>query len=190
MTQSAPLIEQDQALRLINAAQAGDRDAFGELYRVYSDTVFRYVYYRVSTRALAEDLTSETFLRALRRITTFTWQGRDFGAWLVTIARNLIADNFKSSRHRCEVSTGEMLDHDELEPSTEEVVGAILTNQILYNAVHQLNDQQRECVTLRFLQGLSVAETAQVMGKQEGAVKTLQYRAVRTLARLLPANIL
>jgi RNA polymerase sigma-70 factor, ECF subfamily len=180
--------ESEQMVALVKQAQEGSADAFGELYRLYMDTVFRYIYYRVSTRALAEDLTSETFVRALRRITTFSWQGRDFGAWLVTIARNLVADHFKSSRHRMEVSTGEMLDSNEVEASPEDSVLESLSNQALLEAVHRLNDQQRECVTLRFLQGLSVAETADIMGKNEGAIKTLQYRAVRTLARLLPAE--
>jgi RNA polymerase sigma-70 factor, ECF subfamily len=182
--------ESEAMVHLVRQAQEGSADAFGELYRIYCDTVFRYIYYRVSTRALAEDLTSETFVRALRRITTFSWQGRDFGAWLVTIARNLVADHFKSSRHRMEVSTGEMLDSNEVEASPEESVLEHLSNEALLDAVHRLNDQQRECVTLRFLQGLSVAETADIMGKNEGAIKTLQYRAVRTLARLLPAESL
>jgi RNA polymerase sigma-70 factor (ECF subfamily) len=173
-------------IALVEMAQRGDGEAFGQLYDAYVDTVFRYIYYRVSSRALAEDLTSETFLRALRRISTFTWQGRDFGAWLVTIARNLVADHFKSSRHRFEVTTGEMLDSDETDASPEDKVVAVLSNQALIAAVGQLNPQQNECVTLRFLQGLSVAETARVMGKNEGAIKTLQYRAVRALARMLP----
>ncbi|GAB2573923.1 sigma-70 family RNA polymerase sigma factor [Streptomyces capparidis] len=171
---------------LVERAQQGEAEAFGELYDHYSETVYRYIYYRVGGRATAEDLTSETFLRALRRIGTFTWQGRDFGAWLVTIARNLVADHFKSSRFRLEVTTGEMLDANEVEPSPEDSVLERLSNDALLQAVRRLNPQQQECVTLRFLQGLSVAETARVMGKNEGAIKTLQYRAVRTLARLLP----
>ncbi|MGI5349581.1 ECF subfamily RNA polymerase sigma factor, BldN family [Streptomyces sp. CA-250714] len=171
---------------LVERAQDGEAEAFGRLYDQYSDTVYRYIYYRVGGRATAEDLTSETFLRALRRIGTFTWQGRDFGAWLVTIARNLVADHFKSSRFRLEVTTGEMLDANEVERSPEESVLESLSNAALLEAVRKLNPQQQECVTLRFLQGLSVAETARVMGKNEGAIKTLQYRAVRTLARLLP----
>lgn len=171
---------------VVDRARAGDREAFGQVWVLYQDTVFRFVYYRVTTRALAEDLTSDTFLRALRRIETFDWQGRDFGAWLVTIARNLIADHFKSARHRAEVSTGEMLDSDEIEPSPEQEVLDGISNAALHDAVHRLNDLQRECITLRFLQGLSVAETATAMGKNEGAVKTLQYRAVRTMARLYP----
>ncbi|MFE5855431.1 MULTISPECIES: ECF subfamily RNA polymerase sigma factor, BldN family [unclassified Streptomyces] len=183
-----PTADSDSArmMELVERAQAGEADAFGRLYDQYSDTVYRYIYYRVGGKATAEDLTSETFLRALRRISTFTWQGRDFGAWLVTIARNLVADHFKSSRFRLEVTTGEMLDANEVERSPEDSVLESLSNAALLEAVRKLNPQQQECVTLRFLQGLSVAETAKVMGKNEGAIKTLQYRAVRTLARLLP----
>ncbi|MGW1493940.1 ECF subfamily RNA polymerase sigma factor, BldN family [Streptomyces sp. NBC_00191] len=187
-TARRPSADSDSArmMELVERAQAGEADAFGRLYDQYSDTVYRYIYYRVGGKATAEDLTSETFLRALRRISTFTWQGRDFGAWLVTIARNLVADHFKSSRFRLEVTTGEMLDANEVERSPEDSVLESLSNAALLEAVRKLNPQQQECVTLRFLQGLSVAETARVMGKNEGAIKTLQYRAVRTLARLLP----
>ncbi|MGW0659085.1 ECF subfamily RNA polymerase sigma factor, BldN family [Streptodolium elevatio] len=181
--------EAGRIMALVELAQDGDGEAFAQLYDNYLDTVYRYIYYRVGGRAIAEDLTSETFLRALRRIGTFTWQGRDFGAWLVTIARNLVADHFKSSRFRLEVTTGEMLDANEVEPSPEDCVLESLSNAALLDAVRRLNPQQQECVTLRFLQGLSVAETARIMGKNEGAIKTLQYRAVRTLARLLPEDV-
>ncbi|MEV0847521.1 ECF subfamily RNA polymerase sigma factor, BldN family [Streptomyces sp. NPDC049954] len=189
-TARRPAADSDSArmMELVERAQGGEADAFGRLYDQYSDTVYRYIYYRVGGKATAEDLTSETFLRALRRIGTFTWQGRDFGAWLVTIARNLVADHFKSSRFRLEVTTGEMLDANEVERSPEDSVLESLSNAALLDAVRRLNPQQQECVTLRFLQGLSVAETARVMGKNEGAIKTLQYRAVRTLARLLPED--
>ncbi|WP_045699253.1 ECF subfamily RNA polymerase sigma factor, BldN family [Streptomyces rubellomurinus] len=180
--------EHNPIMELVERAQNGESEAFGRLYDHYADTVYRYIYYRVGSRATAEDLTSETFLRALRRIGTFTWQGRDFGAWLVTIARNLVADHFKSSRFRLEVTTGEMLDSNECERSPEDSVLESLSNAALLDAVRRLNPQQQECVTLRFLQGLSVAETARIMGKNEGAIKTLQYRAVRTLARLLPPD--
>ncbi|MGH8876596.1 MAG: ECF subfamily RNA polymerase sigma factor, BldN family [Stackebrandtia sp.] len=175
---------------LVAKAQAGDVDAFGSIYDRYNDIVHRYIYFRVGNRQLAEDLTSEVFLRALRRIATFTWQGRDFGAWLVTIARNLVADHFKSGRYRLEMSTAEVLDIDREERAPEgnpeETVCDKLLNVTLLEAVRQLNPDQRECIVLRFLQGMSVAETAGYMRKNEGAIKALQYRAVRTLARLLP----
>ena len=172
---------------LVERAQAGEADAFGRLYDQYSDTVYRYIYYRVGGKATAEDLTSETFLRALRRISTFTWQGRDFGAWLVTIARNLVADHFKSSRFRLEVTTGEMLDANEVERSPEDSVLESLSNAALLQAVRRLNPQQQECVTLRFLQGLSVAETARVMGKNEGRDQNLAVPR-RPHARPAPAG--
>jgi RNA polymerase sigma-70 factor (ECF subfamily) len=175
---------------LIERAQAGDGAAFGLLYDRYFDTVFRFVYFRVGNRQLAEDLTADTFLRALKRIGSFTWQGRDLGAWLVTIARNLVADHFKSGRYRLEVTTGDVLDADTAdrgpEGSPELAVVDHITNMALLTAVRQLNPEQQECIVLRFLQGFSVAETAQAMGKNEGAIKALQYRAVRALHRLLP----
>jgi RNA polymerase sigma-70 factor, ECF subfamily len=175
---------------LVERAQAGDAAAFGLIYDRYVDTVFRFVYFRVGNRQLAEDLTSDTFLRALKRIGSFTWQGRDLGAWLVTIARNLVADHFKSGRYRLEVTSGDVLDADREdrgpEGSPESAVVDHITNVALLTAVKQLNPEQQECIVLRFLQGFSVAETAQTMGKNEGAIKALQYRAVRALARLLP----
>jgi RNA polymerase sigma-70 factor (ECF subfamily) len=175
---------------LVERAQGGEAEAFGLIYDRYVDTVFRFVYFRVGNRQLAEDLTADTFLRALKRISSFTWQGRDLGAWLVTIARNLVADHFKSGRYRLEVTTGDVLDADREdrgpEGSPEAAVVDHITNVALLTAVKQLNPEQQECIVLRFLQGFSVAETAQAMGKNEGAIKALQYRAVRALARLLP----
>jgi len=176
--------------KLVERAQGGDTHAFGLIYDRYVDTVFRFIYFRVGNRQLAEDLTSDTFLRALKRIGSVTWQGRDLGAWLVTIARNLVADHFKSGRYRLEVTTGDVLDADREdrgpEGSPESAVVDHITNVTLLTAVKQLNPEQQECIVLRFLQGFSVAETANAMNKNEGAIKALQYRAVRALNRLLP----
>jgi len=179
-------------LALVQRAQAGDADAFGELYDRYVDLVYRYVYYRVGSAQVAEDLTSETFLRALRRLSSFTWQGRDVGAWFVTIARNLIADHYKSSRYRLELTTEDVTTVSESRAQQEGPESAVLEamqNKVLLEAVKQLNAEQQECIVLRFLQGLSVAETAQAMGKNDGAIKALQYRAIRALGRLLPEGV-
>jgi RNA polymerase sigma-70 factor, ECF subfamily len=174
---------------LVEAAQAGDMAAYGELFERYFDVVFRFVLFRTGDRTLAEDLTSETFVRALRRITSVSYQGRDIGAWFVTIARNLIFDHVKSSRYRLEQATGEMVD---LSPSTggpeQQVLDGAINDELL-RCVAKLNPDQRECIELRFLQGLSVAETAQVMDRNEGAVKALQHRAVRRLGQLLPEGL-
>ena len=187
---STDQVDGDEVADLVARAQAGDPGAFGEIYDRYSETVYRYIYFRVNNAQLAEDLASETFLRALRRISSFSWQGRAFGAWLVTIARNLVVDHFKSGRYRLEIVKPDVLGSDspETDPTTSPETAALekLTNATLLTAVKKLNPDQQECIVLRFLQGFTVAETARTMGKNEGAVKALQYRAVRTLARLLP----
>ncbi|MGI8679118.1 MAG: sigma-70 family RNA polymerase sigma factor [Jatrophihabitans sp.] len=171
--------------RLVRLAQAGDGQAFGQLYDRYVDIVFRFVYFRVNDRNLAEDVTSETFLRALRRIGTISYQGRDIGAWFITIARNIVLDHMKSARHRLEMTTADVIEPKEVERSTEAAVLDTLQSEQLMVAVSRLGDEQRECVMLRFIQGLSVAETAGVMGKNDGAIKALQHRAVRKLADLV-----
>jgi RNA polymerase sigma-70 factor (TIGR02952 family) len=175
---------------LVLRAKTGDADAFGTLYDRYVDLVYRYVFFRVGSHPLAEDITSETFLRALRRMADFTWQGRDFGAWLVTIARNLITDHFKSGRYRMEVSTAEVFDVPLDGPDIPEnaVVTAMINDRVL-RAVRGLKPEQQECVVLRFLQGMSLAETALIMGKKSGAIKALQFRAIRALARELRADL-
>jgi len=177
------------AWELVAAAQQGDQDAFGQLYDRYVDVVFRFVLFRVGDRPLAEDLTSETFLRALRRISSVSYQGRDVGAWFVTIARNLVLDHVKSSRYRLEMTTADILDSsaDDRGPEHEVVEEATATE--LMRCVAQLGRDQQECIMLRFMQGLSVSETAAVMGRNEGAVKALQHRAVRRLAQLLPEGL-
>jgi RNA polymerase sigma-70 factor (ECF subfamily) len=178
-------------MALVTAAQSGDGEAFGQLYDRYVDVVHRYIAYRVSNHALAEDLTSETFLRALRRISSYTWQGRDFGAWLVTIARNLIADHYKSSRYKLELATSDLVEAgaERSADSPEDEVLTGITNTTLFEAVKKLNPEQQECIVLRFLQGMSVAETATILGKNENAIKALQYRAVKSLGRMLPKEL-
>ena len=190
-TARRPAADSDSArmMDLVERAQAGEADAFGRLYDQYSDTVYRYIYYRVGGKATAEDLTSETFLRALRRIGTFTWQGRDFGAWLVTIARNLVADHYKSSRYRLEVTTDDFLAHDSSTGDLEDDVIAGLTNETLVETLRQLAPDQQECLVMRFLQGWSIAETARALDRSEGAIKQLQLRALRNLAKLLPDGL-
>jgi RNA polymerase sigma-70 factor (TIGR02952 family) len=174
---------------LVHRAQDGDAEAFGELYDHYVTMVHRYVYHRVGDRATAEDVTSETFVRALRRIDSLSFQGRDVGAWLVTIARNIIRDHVKSSRFRLEVTTADMRDADRATDGPEDAVLQHLTNQQLLACVQQLGSEQQECIVLRFLHGLSVSETAEIMGKKDGAIKALQHRAVRRLAGLLPEGL-
>jgi RNA polymerase sigma-70 factor, ECF subfamily len=185
-------LDQETATRiiaLVELARGGDTEAFGQLYDHYHVSVYRFVYYRVGSTALAEDLTSETFFRALRSMGSFRWQGKDFGAWLMTIARNLTTDHFKAGRTRLEYATEDMSPHDEPTEGPESSVLASITNETLLAALTELPHEQQECLIMRFLQGLSIAETAKVLGRSDGAVKQLQLRGVRNLAKLLPEGV-
>lgn len=174
---------------LVDLAKDGDAEAFGQLYDHYVTGIFRFVYYRVGSRQLAEDLTSETFVRGLRAIQRFTWQGKDFGAWLTTIARNLIADHYKSSRSRLEIATEVVPEGRTTVSSPEQDVLSLLSHELLYAAVNQLPAEQRDCILMRFIQGLSIAQTAAALGRSDGAVKQLQLRAIRRLAKLVPEDL-
>ena len=174
---------------LVELARDGDAEAFGQLYDHYMSGVFRFIYYRVGSRQLAEDLTSETFVRGLRAIQRFTWQGKDFGAWLTTIARNLIADHFKSSRSRLEIISDDVPEGRVMARSTEEEVLSLISNEMLFDAVNSLPSEQRDCILMRFIQGMSIAETAAALKRSEGAVKQLQLRAVRSLAKRVPGDL-
>lgn len=175
-------------IALVELARNGDKEAFGQLYDHYQPSVYRFLYYRVGSMTLAEDLTAETFFRALRSMHSFRWQGKDFGAWLMTIARNLTADHFKAGRTRLEQTTEDMQTLDSTTESPEVEVLSSLTNEALLRALGDLPAEQRECLIMRFLQGLSIAETAEILGRSSGAVKQLQLRGVRNLSKLIPAG--
>ena len=178
--------EGTRLIALVELARNGDSEAFGQLYDHYHTSVYRFLYYRVGSVQLAEDLTGETFFRALRSMSSFRWQGKDFGAWLMTIARNLTTDHFKAGRTRLEQTTEDMSTLDTTTEGPEGAVLASLTNEALLAALTELPTEQRECLVMRFLQGLSIAETAEILGRSAGAVKQLQLRGVRNLAKILP----
>jgi len=180
----------ERVAALVELAQKGDAEAFGMLYERYVDTVYRYIYVRVGRKQTAEDLTSETFVRALRRIDSFSWQGRDIAAWFVTIARNLVTDHTKSARFRLEVTTADMLDADKHVDAPDDEVLQRMRDTRLIEAVRSLQPDQAECLVLRFLEGLTLTECAKVLNRSEGAVKQLQLRAVRSLRRELDHEVL
>ncbi len=182
--------EGTRLIALVELARTGDKEAFGLLFDHYHGSVYRFLYYRTRSATLAEDLASETFFRALRSMNSFRWQGKDFGAWLMTIARNLATDHFKAGRTRLEMTTDDMSAHDDSTEGPEDEVLAGLTNEILLVALKDLPDEQRDCLVMRFLQGLSIAETAAILKRSDGAIKQLQLRGVRNLAKRLPDGVL
>lgn len=171
---------------LVTAAQRGDREAFGQLYARYAGKVSRFVGSRVrGDRQLTQDLTSETFLRALRGIGSVSDRGRDPGAWFTTIARNLVLDHVKSSRYRLDKPTADVGAAAAGQDGPEQTSIRNETVAELRRCVAALPRDQQECIRLRFMHELSVAETAAVMGRSDSAVKGLTHRGVQQLRAAL-----
>ncbi|SNY28888.1 RNA polymerase sigma factor [Paractinoplanes atraurantiacus] len=172
--------------------QAGDREAFADIYRIHYPAVLRYMEKRVQKRHLAEDLAQDVFVKALRRLGTFEWRERPIAAWLMTIARNRIADYWKSAGYHLEVlsdtamdgaaSPGGGLMEPTLADDPETTAITTLVREQLFALMHELTAGQAEVLVLRFFDGMSVAEAAAELGIHANACKALQYRAVRALA--------
>jgi RNA polymerase sigma-70 factor (ECF subfamily) len=177
---------------LVTATQHGDPDAFGELWSRHVDMVYKYALSRVGKR-YAEDLTADTFVHALRAIRDHKVrdQGNACRAWLITIAKHRVFDLTKSSRYRLDRPTDDLPTITVADHANTVVDHLTLrdTRSRLLELITHLSPEQRECVHLRFFSGLSVADTAVVMGKAGSAVKALQHRAVRRLAELLPKDL-
>jgi RNA polymerase sigma-70 factor, ECF subfamily len=191
MTIDEKVVGDPDVVEQVRLAQEGSAHAFALLYDRYVDQIFGYVYHRVGHRQTAEDLVSDVFLRALRRITTFRWQGVDFGAWLMTIARNRVHDHFKSARFRLEATVEEVFESPS-QSRQDDPEAALLSGDLarhVHDALAQLKGEQAEVLYLRFIQHLNIAETAAVMGKNEGAIKALQYRALKSLAKHIPEGL-
>ena len=186
---TAPTLAPD-SWQLVTRAQAGDTDAFADLYAQYRDTVMRFLQYRVGSRHVAEDLAAEVWIRALRNIGRVQFMGRDFGAWLTTIARNIVNDHFKSGRVRLstpveDMHTWDLPAVDDPEAETVAAVQRSSAERLITEAMAQLTPEQKRVIELRFYDGLSTVETAAAMGKQVGAVKAAQTRACASLRRQL-----
>lgn len=173
----------------VDAARAGDAEAFGRLYDLHVNQIWRYVSRRVAQRCDAEELVSETFLRALRGIGGFRKRpGGGFAAWLTTIAGNLVRDFYKSSAYRAESRTvgleGYLVAAD-ADPRVDPCEVALVNDalDVIVVAMGWLSAGQRACVRMRYFQGLSVEETARRLGLNESATKALAYRGLRVLHR-------
>lgn len=175
---------QDDLDHAVGRAIRGDRGAFAELYERLAPKIYSYFYYQLHGQsATAEDLTEDVFLNVLRGLDDYTERGLPFSAWLYRVARNRLVDYYRAQRRRPQVpldGAGDPVDH---EPARE--LERILDRQELVAALRQLTPDQREVIVLRFLQRLSIQETARSLDRSEETVRKLQRRALDSLRRLL-----
>jgi RNA polymerase sigma-70 factor, ECF subfamily len=179
-----PLSENDEALV---ARAKRDRDAFGQLYDRYVDQVYQFTYRRVKDHTIAEDITARVFYRALEQLPHFEWRGIPFGGWLVRIAANLIHDHNGYAQRHISLGdwVGEGADMVSADPRVEEQYAARQTASVLWQAVSTLPVAEQQVLVYRFAREMSVREIATAMGRTEGAVKQLLFRAVKRLRQRL-----
>ncbi len=180
-------VGQDEDRDLAIRASGGDVTAFGLLYDRHVDTIYRYVYYRVRDDAEAEDLTSDVFMRALKAMPRYEPR-QAFLAWLYRIARNAVID--RARRGNRQVSFEDALDHPGadriVEPDVELLSHA--DSDTLRGALAKLTPLQQEVIVLRFLEGYSTHEVARMVGKREGTIRGIQFRAIGALRQLIPSR--
>jgi len=168
---------------LVQRARQLDRDAVSALYRQHVQAIYRYVYYRVGDASVAEDLTAEVFLRAIEGLPDYEPRGIPFVAWLYRIARARVVDHFRQQKRVEKVALDESFPSDGESPLAE--AERSFFHEDLKVALRQLTPNQQQVIILKFVEGLSNAEVAQILGKTEGAVKSLQHRALNALNRLM-----
>jgi RNA polymerase sigma-70 factor (ECF subfamily) len=170
--------------RLVERAQAGDRRALEELYLLHFDRIYSYLHMSVGNRHDAEDLTNQTFVKMLESIGRFEWRKVPISAWLFRIAHNLAMDHFRASR-RWQPEEEVPEQEQSVEHSAEEEAFQAIGRRSMLEMIEDLSHDQQQVLTLKFVFNFGNAEVATILGKTEGAIKSLQHRALATLQRRL-----
>jgi RNA polymerase sigma-70 factor (ECF subfamily) len=169
---------------LVDRAQKGDRAALEELYLIHFDRIYSYLHVSVGNRHDAEDLTTQTFLKMLEAIGKFRWQSAPFSAWLFRIAHNLAMDHFRANKRW---QPEEEVPEPEPDESTSAEAGALesIGRKSMLELIEDLSPEQQQVLTLKFVFNFANAEAATILGKTEGAIKSLQHRALVSLQKQL-----
>ncbi len=176
-------IDDETIDRLVGAAQSGDPDAFGALFDRYYVPVHRFVAARVGRPSDAEDLAQLVFVKALEALPRYEARGVPFGGWLFRLARNVVIDHVRTRREHATLDLAVERTSDDAGPDDLAVLRQEMDS--VAHALRRLTPEQREAIELRFFAGLSAKEAAEAMGRQEGTVRGLQFRAIAALRREL-----
>ena len=167
---------------LVERAQRGERAALEELYLIHFDRIYSYLHVSVGNRHDAEDLTTQTFMRMLESIGKFRWQSAPFSAWLFRIAHNLAMDHFRANK-RWQPEEEVPEPPGEEEPSAELTAMQTIGRESMLKLIERLSPEQQQVLTLKFVFNLPNAEVAAILDKTEGAIKSLQHRALVSLQK-------
>ena len=174
--------ETQRVRALVERAQAGERDALEELYLIHFDRIYSYLHVSVGNRHDAEDLTTQTFVKMLESIKRFRWQSAPFSAWLFRIAHNVAMDHFRASR-RWQPEEEVPEPEGSEERSAEDEVLQSIGRQSMLELIDKLSPEQQQVLTLKFVFNFPNADVAKILDKTEGAIKSLQHRALASLQK-------
>lgn len=177
--------DQSIIINLVRKAAGGDVEAFGRLYSNHVERIYRYVFYQVRDKMTAEDITEETFIKAWKAIDSCKGREETFSSWLYRIAHNCTVDALRKRQKKLAI---EMAPPAEISYSEQEIEAKLKRRELL-EAIAYLPQNQRQVITLKFIEGLDNEEIGQVMGKNQGAIRVLQMRALATLRQRLSGAI-
>ncbi len=176
----------DRIKKLLSKAKSGENAAFGELYELCFDKIYRFIYFRVGHKEIAEDLTEEIFIKAFENLHTLNQSG-SFEAWLYQIARNKVIDYY---RRKQMLTNLEDVEHSlEYETNLIDVVNLKIEQRIFVKLLKELPSEQQIVIKLKFLEDLSNREIAELLHKTEGAIRVIQHRAITKLKELTQSHI-
>jgi RNA polymerase sigma-70 factor (ECF subfamily) len=171
--------------QLISRARQGDKEAFGDLYELHLEELFSYIYYRVSPKEDAEDMTEQVFLKAWENLSAFRGDA-SFKSWLYRIARNAVVDHYRTRKNHAPLDDNLPLVDEKAQP--EEIVLAQDRAKRLIGALSGLSPLHQDIIVLRFINGLGPNEIAEIMERNVGAVRVLQHRALKSMRAYLVAE--
>lgn len=177
------MTERDEIERLVDRVQEGDAAALGALYDLLADRVYRFSLLRVGNHADAEDLTQRTFLKMIEALPRYQRRGIPFEAWLFRLARNAAIDLLRGRRSHERLESASELRSTAPGPEADAEQAAELA--AARRAIEQLTDEQRDVISYRFAAGLTPREIGLLMGKREGTVRALQFRALNAMRRFI-----
>ncbi len=169
--------------KLVDKAIDGDGDAFGRLYDMHVDRVYRHIYYRVSNTTDAEDLTQQVFIKAWQAIRRYKKTASPFLAWLIKISHNLVIDFYRSKKSEAYIDFDIVATKPETDPA--HLAEAQFNRQEVRHAINKLHGAQQQVILMRFIEDFSYPEIAAALGKSEGAIRVILHRGLAKLKTIL-----
>ncbi|MFC1872790.1 RNA polymerase sigma factor [Chloroflexota bacterium] len=169
--------------KLVDKATDCDSEAFGRLYDMYVDRVYRHIYYRVSNSADAEDLVQQVFIKAWQAIGRYKRTASPFLAWLIKISHNLIIDFYRSRKSEVYIDFDIISTNPETDPA--HLAEAIFSQKEIRQAINKLHGDQQQVILMRYIEDFSYKEIAVALGKSEGAIRVILHRGLAKLKTIL-----